>query len=146
MRDELHELIKYINRKQWWHVTPEDPRAYEKRGKFLASTYREAEFYGRPNDKPDKVVIRVPLVGTNATIERRLFRKVVSHPNIIVERRIALDAKMRRAALRKGFDSIVLMSDSSYKRFCKDGKIPRSIELNVLDLRCMTTPKPDGTR
>src|ERR1051326_2557287 len=41
-------LISYINRKDWWHVPPEDPTAYQKRGMFLSSTFRQAEFYGRP--------------------------------------------------------------------------------------------------
>src|SRR5580704_3808275 len=43
-------LIAKINRKDWWHVTPADPRAYDKRGKFYASTFREGEFWGRPLD------------------------------------------------------------------------------------------------
>jgi hypothetical protein len=51
LRDtHLQKLVRHINRKAWWHVPPRDPRAYEKRGKFLASSFREAEFYGRPHD------------------------------------------------------------------------------------------------
>ena len=45
-------LIARINRKDWWHVPPSDPNAYEQRGMFLASTFREAEFWGRPLDTP----------------------------------------------------------------------------------------------
>lgn len=49
------KLIAHINRKSWWHVPPRDPRAYERRGKFYASSFREAEFYGRPLDDPERV-------------------------------------------------------------------------------------------
>jgi hypothetical protein len=52
---DVQKLVEHINRKNWWHVTPVDPLAYQKRGKFLASTYSDAEFYGRPNDEPEKV-------------------------------------------------------------------------------------------
>lgn len=37
-------LIDKINKSEWWHVTPADPEAYSKRGKFLSSTYQQAEF------------------------------------------------------------------------------------------------------
>ena len=139
MRDHIQALIAYINRKGWWHVKPADAGAYKKRGKFLASSFREAEFYGRPGDQPEKVVIAAPLVGDNDTIERKLIGHVESHPEISIEERFALDAKLRRAALRKGYDSIVLMSKPGFQRFKTEGKIPRSIELNIVDLRCLRT-------
>jgi|HubBroStandDraft_6_1064221.scaffolds.fasta_scaffold12729_3 hypothetical protein len=137
MSANTQNLITRINRKDWWHVTPVDPDAYKKRGKFLASTYARAEFWGRPNDQPEKVCIASPLVGDEELIERKLFGKTVSHPEISVEKRFVLDARMRRAALKKGFDSIVLMGKTSYERYLKEGKIPLSIELNVVDLRCL---------
>jgi hypothetical protein len=40
----LQRLIAFVNRKRWWHVPSRDPEAYRKRGKFLASSYREGEF------------------------------------------------------------------------------------------------------
>jgi hypothetical protein len=55
MPNDLQKLIKHINRKDWWHVRPADPRAYEKRGKFFTSSFGEAEFYGRPDDVPERV-------------------------------------------------------------------------------------------
>jgi hypothetical protein len=131
------KLLTRINRKPWWHVPPMDAAAYSKRGKFLASTYKEAEFYGRPNDKPERVLISSPLVGTNQTIERRLFGKTISFENFPVQKRFALDARMKREALRRGYDSIVLMSERGFKRFRATGKIPLTIELNVLDLDCI---------
>jgi hypothetical protein len=137
MQDRIQKLIRHVNRKDWWHVTPTDPRAYEKRGKFFSSTFGEAEFYGRPNDVPEKVAIACPLVGDNDTIERKLIGRVESYPDIGVRERFALDAKLRRAALKKGYDSIVLMSKSGFQKFNKEGGMPRSIELNVVDLRCL---------
>lgn len=139
MRHHIQALIAHINRKGWWHVKPADARAYEKRGKFLASNFQEAEFYGRPGDQPEKVVIASPLVGDNDTIERKLIGRVESYPEITVRERFALDAKLRRAALRKGYDAIVLMSKPGFQKFKSEGKIPRSIELNIVDLRCLRT-------
>jgi hypothetical protein len=137
MLDPIQKLIQHVNRKDWWHVPPADPHAYEKRGKFLSSSFGEAEFYGRPNDIPDRVTIASPVVGDNDTIERNLIGHVESYPEITVRGRFALDAKLHRAALRKGHDSIVLMSEQGFKKFTAEGKIPRSIELNIVDLRCL---------
>jgi hypothetical protein len=137
MREDLQKLIRHINRKDWWHVRPTDPSAYEKRGKFFASSFEEAEFYGRPGDAPEKVTVATPVVGDNDTIERKLMGRVESHPSLSVRERFALDAKLRRAALRKGYDSILLMSETGFLEFKKKGKIPRSLELNVVDLRCL---------
>jgi hypothetical protein len=139
MRDHIQILITHVNRKGWWHVKPADATAYEKRGKFLASTFQEAEFYGRPGDQPEKVTIASPIVGDNDTIERQLIGRVQSHPEITVRERFALDAKLRRAALRKGYDSIVLMTKPAFQKFKKQGKIPRSLELNIVDLQCLRT-------
>ena len=136
----LKKLVRHINRKDWWHVPPADTRAYQKRGKFLASTFREAEFYGRPYDKPERVVIASPLVGDNDTIEKTLIGRVESHPNISVRKRFSLDAKLCRAALLKGFDSIVLLTPMGFRALKYKGKLPRSIELNVVDLRCLRNP------
>jgi hypothetical protein len=43
-----------------------------------------------------------------------------------------------RAALRRDYDSILLMSEAGFQEFKKKGKIPRSLELNVIDLRCLS--------
>jgi len=133
----LQRLIRHINRKAWWHVPPMDPRAYEKRGKFLASSFREAEFYGRPNDIPERVAIVAPVVGDDHYIETTLIGRVESSPNMSVPKRLALDAKLRRAALRKGFDSIVLLTPNGYRQFKNGGRIPRSMELNIVELGCL---------
>ena len=142
-REFVEKLIQRINRKDWWHVAPVDRNSYSKRGKFLASTYREAEFWGRPNDRPERVTVRNPLVGDEATIELTLLGRYESKswPDIaediaagkaFAERRYALDAKLYKAGLAKGYDAIVLLSPSSFAKFKAEGRIPLSIELNLL--------------
>jgi hypothetical protein len=132
--DNLFEkLVAHLNRKRWWHVPPRDPAAYRKRGKFFASSFKEAEFWGRPLDEPQKVLVKKPLVGDEDTIEKVLFGRRVSDESICVQERWDTDAKMRRAALAKGYDSIVLMTTKAYGQFKTSGKLPRSMELNVLN-------------
>jgi hypothetical protein len=67
-----------VNRKNWWHVPPANPNAYRERGKFLASSFREAEFWGRPLDDPQKVTVTRPLVGDDMAIEGELFGERLS--------------------------------------------------------------------
>ena len=129
----VDKVIKHVNRKNWWHVPPGDPRAYEKRGKFLASSFAEAEFWGRPLDTPLKIQISRPLVGDETTIEKWLFGRRISSDDMSIERHWALDAKMKKAALTKGYDSIVLMAPRAFWEFKKNGKLPRSVELNILN-------------
>jgi len=128
----LSRIVAHVNQKRWWHVPPRDPEAYRKRGKFLASSYREAEFWGSPSDMPQKVCITQPLIGDEATIEKKLFGKCISDESIEMEDRFKLDAKIKRAALAKGYDSIVLMAPKGFEKFKRTGKAPRSVELNLL--------------
>lgn len=51
-------LIEKLNSFYWRHVTTQDPEAYKKRGNFIASTFRQAEFYGLPNDTSGKIHIK----------------------------------------------------------------------------------------
>jgi hypothetical protein len=131
----FEKLVAHVNRKEWWHVPPRDPSAYGKRGKFLASSFKEAEFWGRPLDEPQRVTVGHPLVGDEATVEKRLFGRRVSTDNISMERRWELDARVKKAALAHGFDSIVLMTPKAYSEFRVRGRLPRRMELNVLDIR-----------
>ena len=141
----LEKLIQRINRKAWWHVTPVDSKSYKKRGKFLASTYREAEFWGRPNDTPKRVTVNNPLIGDEETIERTILGcyESKSWPDIdediatgkaFAERRYALDAKLYKAGRAHGYDAIVLMSPDNFAKFKSEGRIPLSIELNLLTI------------
>jgi hypothetical protein len=128
------KLVVHVNRKAWWHVLPRDPNAYEKRGQFFASSFKEAEFWGRPLDEPQRVVIVAPLIGDESTIEKTLFGRRVSTEEISMEDRWVLDARIKREALVRGFDSIVLMSPKAFSEFNNFGTLPRSIELNVLNV------------
>jgi len=133
-------LIEKINKSLWWHVTPQDPDAYKKRGKFFMSTYQQAELYGRPNDIPEKVSISNPVCGlSEIKILKILFPEEYKtlYSNILrggvgfYERRIALDAKMHRKAKSLGYDAIVLLARNGIKYLLKKRK-PHSMELNLL--------------
>jgi hypothetical protein len=126
-------LIAHVNRKDWWHCPPRDPSSYGKRGKFFASSFREAEFWGRPLDEPQRVLIANPLIGDESAIEKALFGRRVSTEDISIEVRWDLDARMKQKALSRGFDSIVLLSPKGFVELKTRGKLPRSIELNVLE-------------
>jgi len=135
-------MIAKINKSLWWHVTPSDPDAYKKRGKFLASTYLQAEFYGRPNDDPEKVNINRPVWGYS---EKEILMKLFpdNHEELLSEvrvgpedanwysKRIELDRKMHEEAKTRGYDAIVLLcwnAKSYLLRNCK----PPAIELNLM--------------
>ncbi len=130
----FEKLVAHLNRREWWHVPPQDPSAYTKRGKFLASSFREAEFWGRPLDEPQRVTVAKPLIGDEEAIEKELFGRRVSCDDITLKERWLLDAKMKRAALIKGYDSIVLIAPKAFTEFSVTGKLPHSIELNVLNV------------
>jgi hypothetical protein len=126
------KVVAHVNRKSWWHVLPIDPNAYKKRGKFLASSFGEAEFWGRPLDDPQRVTVAMPLVGDEATIEKTLFGSRASNGEMSIAQRFRLDARMKRAALARGYDSILLMAPKSFFKFNSTGEFPRSLELNIL--------------
>jgi len=118
-------------------VPPIDPEAYEKRGKFYSSSFDEAEFYGRPGD-PERIAIERPLAGDEEHIEMALLGRYPSvdfdklhSEGAKVAARFALDARMKRAAVKAGYDSIVLMTPRAWSKFQEEGQLPRSIEINV---------------
>lgn len=130
-KSDTDRIVAHVNRKAWWHVPPQDPMAYSKRGKFFASSFSEAEFYGRPLDDPLRVVIANPLVGDESAIAK-ILGIPPQHAGMSLEEIAAHDMHWRKAALAKGFDSIVLMTPKAFSRLVSDGKLPRSLELNVL--------------
>jgi hypothetical protein len=132
-------LVSYVNRKYWWHVPPSDPNAYAYRGKFFASSYREAEFYGRPENEPTRVNIFNPLVGDEATILVALFGDQDRLGDLgakdgleFIEARHRLDSAMKTRAEELGYDAIILMTPTGHAQYVRSGKIPRSLELNML--------------
>lgn len=135
-------LINKINNSDWRHVPPQDPLAYQKRGKFLASTYLQAEFYGRPKTDPERVKIYNPVFGfSEIEILNVLFGKVKASSvykkffkaKNFYKSRINLDAKMAKKARLNGYDSIVLMTQRGKNELTK-GRKPSSIELNLLNI------------
>jgi hypothetical protein len=137
-------LIRKINQSLWWHVPPSDNNAYKKRGKFLASSYLQAEFYGLPNIDGEKVQIQNPVFGFS---EPEIFEQLFQGDELeagysvfqdllngcadLYKKRIALDAKMFEKAKELGFDAIVLMTEAG-KKSLQLGQKPRSIELNLV--------------
>jgi len=135
-------LITKINNSCWWHVPPCDRDAYKKRGKFFASTFAQAEFYGRPNDEPERVSIRNPVYGfSEMEILEKLFTcdQIAKFDLSAMEngtspnwygKRIALDRKMYLRAKKLGYDAIVLMTPQG-KKDLQTNRKPRSMELNL---------------
>ncbi len=133
-------LIEKINKSEWWHVFPRDHDAYTKRGKFFASTFQQAAFYGRPNDIPSRVLIKNPIYGFfEAEILKKLFPETYKD-RILSEnadsknwykKRIALDLAIFRKAKLLGYDAVILMSANG-KKYLENNKKPPSIELNLL--------------
>jgi hypothetical protein len=67
---------------------------------FLASTFREAEFWGRPLDTPIHVKISNPIIGDEPTIEAELLGSPCEHPAYDSQRLLVwrwnLDAKLKK--------------------------------------------------
>lgn len=133
-------LIEKVNKSKWWHVFPQNHNAYAKRGKFFASTFQQAAFYGRPNDIPSRVLIKNPIYGfLEAEILKKLFPE--AYKDMLLpedtdsknwyKQRIALDAAIFRKAKSSGYDAVVLMAANG-KKYLENNKKPPSIELNLL--------------
>jgi hypothetical protein len=132
MKRELQlKIVAHVNRKSWWHVPPVDPDVYRKRGKFLASSFEAAEFYGRPLDESQKVIVTRPLVGDERRISK-VLRIPPQYDGMTLKQIAAHDALWRNAGMKKGFDAIVLMAPKCFAEFKTSCKIPRSLELNIL--------------
>lgn len=138
--DNKQVLIDKVNQSFWWHVPPQDPVTYRKRGKFFASTYKQAEFYGRPDGKSNKVRVCNPVYGFSEeelliklfgkSMAVSLLKSVIDDENFY-ETRIALDAKIYQKARQLDYDAVVLMTPSG-KMALQKKKKPNSIELNLV--------------
>ena len=133
-------LVRKVCESEWWHVPPADPLAYKKRGKFLASTYLQASFYGRPNEKPERVKIKNPVFGfSEGEILQQLFGsdwksyldKILNAGKNSYKERIKLDAAMHKKAKYLNYDAIILMTALGRKAL-EGGRKPNSIELNII--------------
>lgn len=127
-KESVQELVSHLKKKNWWHVPPLAPTACRKRGKFLASSFVEAKFYGRPFDEPQRVKIANPLIGDDETICRSLFGKIISVPEpekrSFLRKRLALDARIKKSALNLGHDSILLLTPKGFANYKVTGEIP----------------------
>jgi len=126
-------LIARINRKYWWHVPPQTGEAaYQERGKFFGSSFEEVEQYGKAADaERHRVKVSNPLIGDHDEIEKRLGVPG-QREGETYEQMIAADKRWAKAARAKGYDAIAFLSKKSFADFKKTGKLPRSIELNIL--------------
>lgn len=142
LQEELKQtLISKINKSEWWHVRTRDPHSFEKRGQFLCSTFRDAEFYGRPIDMSIRVCISNPVFGfSEQEIWEQLFPEGYQQLKDLqlhdteqstVVHRFYADAIMAFTAQASGYDSIVLICPSG-KKSLENNRKPRAIELNIL--------------
>lgn len=138
-----------------------DRTAYKTRGLFLASSFKECEFYGRPLDNPIKVCLSNPLIDTEKNIIKLFFGESSVRMQVYesllndsvknsLNVRFRLDADISRAAKKKGYDSIAIVTEKGLEKV-KKGQLPRSIELNVLNIDKvysdsirLTVPHPGG--
>jgi hypothetical protein len=137
--DYRKRLIDSIRRRMWWHVPPTDRAAYLKRGKFYASSFDEALFYGRPLDIPDRVVVTNPIFGDSDAVHLQLTGQPEpfgAAEDVSYKQIIQRDALWMRVAKANGFDSIVIFSDAGFRKFRATGVVPRSLELNIFNPSC----------
>jgi hypothetical protein len=84
-----------------------------------------------------RVKIEAPLIGGGDTVCRVLFGKIISVPEPeeqnFLKQRLALDARMKHATAEQGIDSINILHPATFAILRQTGKIPRSIESNVLN-------------
>ena len=103
---DLKKLIKKINSMDWWRTAVSDEAAIKERGLFLASSYKEAEFYGRPIDEPFSVEIENPLIGSEPVVMQKLGLTMPTE-DIPVAERFELDKKMKDKAVALGFRNLL---------------------------------------
>ena len=130
-KETKDKLVNHVNKHKWWRTSVPEEKEVSDRGMFFASSYRDAEFYGKPINEPFNVSISNPLVGDEQYIMAVLELDAPSQ-DISVKDRFALDAKIKNKASKMGYDSIVLMTTKGYERYRTTGAMPRSIELNVI--------------
>jgi len=132
--DQKAKWVEYINGKCWWHVTPAAaPACYEERGRFYEASFHHSEFYGRPNDIPDRVTVSNPLIGSDDETHMVLFGCV--YPEFKDYQALCRhETRRKQRALALGFDSIAVPYEASMRRFLETGRFPRKIEFCLLDL------------
>lgn len=134
------KLIKNINSRKWYHVPPsEGDAAYAKRGKFMAGSYRNAEFYGRPLNEAQRAKVTDPLVGTEDEIAKELGISP-QREGMSLKEIAAHDRKWALEALNQGYDAIVTVGKKAMDKFRDSGKLPGE-DMEIQDLTHMKKPK-----
>lgn len=126
----LEALVRRINHKNWWHVQ-QDPNTYKKQGTFLTSTFRKSEVLGRPLKEPYQVNVSSPFVGDEEAIETDLLRQrgPLEANNMLPQ--LKWNGGLKKAAMKQGYDCVVLMSPKDFEDYRLRGKIPLSIDLTI---------------
>lgn len=122
-------VTKKINQREWWR-TWVNKEALQERGLFLVSSFRYAEFYGRPLNNPFKVDLKNPLIGDEAFVMDFLGLSV-PHEDMSGKEILEMEAKKMSAGIAKGFDSIVIISPNEFKKLKESGRLPNGYELQV---------------
>src|SRR5690606_20636330 len=108
--------------REWWR-TAINKKALKERGIFLASSFRDAEFYGRPLDTPFKVSIEKPLFGDEKHVMKQLDLGFPEQ-DITVENLLKMEATKMHIASNKGFDCIAIVTPKQFWRFQRTGHLP----------------------
>lgn len=101
--------------------------------------------HSRKPDEAIKVNVKNPLVGVEEDIIRRFFgiksKQMMVYRSLIdgvatdvLKVRFQLDKELFRVAKNAGHDAIAIVTSKGYETI-KTGKFPRSVELNVFDIR-----------
>lgn len=140
MDPNVARLIARVNSKFWWRTCLPSNYALRRRGLFLAATFADAEFYGKPLDTPFVARVSNPYVTDNDSMELDFRGFLDSGPphgswNRFYRWWSARDAAFRSIAVARGFDSIIVMSQIAFVAFRTTGKLPRKMELNIFHRR-----------
>lgn len=126
----LKELVRRINNKNWWHVRRDIDR-HRKQGTFLSSTFRRAALLGQPITEPYQVSVSSPFVGDEEAIEVQLLKERVRPGVTDMPMQLRWDGRLKKAALKQGYDCIVFMSPKDFEDYRLREKIPLSIDLTI---------------
>lgn len=122
-------VIKRINQREWWR-TRVNKDVLQERGLFLVSSFRYAEFYGRPLDNPFKVDLKNPLIGDEA-FAMGILGLPVPREDISGKEILEMEAKKMSVGIAMGFDSIAIMSPNEFKKLKEIGRLPNGYELQI---------------
>jgi hypothetical protein len=95
------------------------------------STFRKAELLGRPIEEPYQVNVSSPFVGDEGAIEVELLKQRMPSEATDMPPQLRWDGRLKKAAVKQGYDCVVFMSPKDFKDYRLRGKIPLSIDLTI---------------